>query len=32
LTALTVKEGLEKDAAEAVVAQLKEVGATAELK
>ncbi len=28
----TVKEGLEKDAAEAVVAQLKEVGATAELK
>ena len=28
----TVKDGLEKDAAEAIVAQLKEVGATAELK
>ncbi len=28
----TVKEGLEKDAAEAAVAALKEVGATAELK
>ena len=28
----TVKEGLEKAAAEAIVAQLKEVGATAELK
>lgn len=28
----TVKEGIEKDAAEKVVAQLKEVGATAELK